>query len=546
MSQQLSDASLREERLGAVLVACLEAADQGRPFEPHEVVARYPEFASELNEFFQDQQDVDRLAGPLRAVAGAGGTVALGAGATVHESSPSQPDPKVGSLGDYEVLGEIARGGMGVVFKARQKSLGRLVALKMVPEGGTPDEVRRFRNEAEMAAGLDHPGIVPVHEVGQHAGQLYFSMKLFEGGSLAQHLDRYRNNPKGAVRLLAAVARAVHHAHQRGILHRDLKPSNILLDAEGQPHVTDFGLAKRVEVDTELTQSGALVGTPSYMAPEQTTGRRGEVTTATDVYGLGAVLYALVTGRPPFRAETVLDTLVLVREAPPEPPRRVNRGVDRDLEAVCLKCLHKDPSRRYSTAEALAEDLGRWLSGEPTLARPAGRLERLGRWARRHRLAVGVAACLLLTLTALAGSAGWVLGDRAARQREAEDKVREALAAVAPGLREGNPYDPALIAAVERAEAQLGGGLLGPELHRQVEQLRQDRQMLTRLDQARQTTAAGSTETGFDFAGADRLYARAFADYGLDLTALESSEAAGRVRASAIATHLVTALDDWA
>src|SRR5260370_19793694 len=219
---------------------------------------------------------------------------------------------------------------MGVVYKARQRSLGRLVALKMIrlDRAAFPAEGRRFRNEAEMAAGLDHPHIVPVYEVAEHAAQLYFSMKLIEGGSLADRLDQYRGDPQAAARLVATVARAVHYAHQRGILHRDLKPGNILLDSAGQPHVTDFGLARRVASDSSLTQSGALVGTPSYMAPEQTSGQRGAVTTAADGYGLGAVLYALLTGGPPFRADTVMDTLLLVREREPVPPSRSNPKVD--------------------------------------------------------------------------------------------------------------------------------------------------------------------------------------------------------------------------
>jgi serine/threonine-protein kinase len=262
--------------------------------------------------------------------------------------------------------------------------------------------VQRFRNEAEVIAQLDHPHILPVYEVGEHDGVHYFSMKLVEGGSLAAHLDAYRADPREAARLVATIARAVHYAHQRGILHRDLKPSNILLDQDGQPHVSDFGLAKRMEADGSLTQTGAIVGTPQYMAPEQTRGCKGAVTTATDVYGLGAVLYALLTGRPPFRGETVLETLEQVRDREPEPPRRINAKVDRDLETICLKCLAKDPVRRYGSAEAVAEDLERWLSGEPVAARPPGWAERVGRWMRRHRsLVLSATAFLLLALVGL-------------------------------------------------------------------------------------------------------------------------------------------------
>ena len=226
-------------------------------------------------------------------------------------------------------------------------------------------------------------------------------MKLIDGGGLDEQLDRFREDLRGVARLLALVARAVHHAHQRGILHRDLKPSNILLDREGQPHVSDFGLAKRIEADASLTQTGAIVGTPQYMAPEQTGGRKGAVTTATDVYGLGAVLYALLTGRPPFRGETVLETLEQVREREPEPPRRINAKMDRDLETVCLKCLRKEPAGRYGSAQELADDLERWLAGKLVRARRAGPGERTLKWMRRRPTLTVLLAVTGLSLVAL-------------------------------------------------------------------------------------------------------------------------------------------------
>ena len=317
-------------------------------------------------------------------------------------------------FGDYEIQKELGRGGMGVVYKARQVSLNRSVALKMIKAGVLADsaELQRFQNEAEAVALLDHAGIVPVYEVGEHDGQRYFSMKLVEGGNLAESLPTFMANPSAAARLMAQTAEAVHHAHMRGILHRDLKPANVLVDAEGHPHVTDFGLAKRVEGDVEMTQSGAILGTPAYMSPEQATGRRGSITTATDVYGLGAILYALLAGQAPFGGDGIIETLDAVRTRPPESPRKLNAHVPRDLETICLKCLEKDPRRRYASAHALADDLDAWQrpeSGRSPRARVGADIKIERAWALVQTPAGALAGLSAATLIAVvAGATGMI------------------------------------------------------------------------------------------------------------------------------------------
>ncbi len=417
----------RERRLDEVLGAYLEALDAGRAPDRRAWLANYPQLAPEIEAFFADRDRVSRWTEPLYRAARPPFTRpdedSPTARAGPDERPPRGPLPDVD---DYQLLGEVGRGAMGVIYKARQKSAGRVVALKMILAGRAAgaEAQQRFRNEAEAAARLDHPNIVPIYDVGECDGRPFFSMKLLEGGSLARRLDDFPRDARAAARLVTVVARAVHHAHERGVLHRDLKPANILLDEAGRPHVTDFGLAKSLGTDSGLTQTGDVLGTPSYMAPEQADGRT--VTTATDVYGLGAVLYALLAGRPPFLSPTVWETLERVRTQDPASFSRLaaaedgsrRRPVPRDLETICLKCLQKEPARRYRSAADLADDLERFLDGRPVLARPVPPWERAAKWARRRP-----AVAALVALVVVVAAAGF--GTALRMWSKAEEALRE-------------------------------------------------------------------------------------------------------------------------
>jgi TolB-like protein/predicted Ser/Thr protein kinase len=311
-------------------------------------------------------------------------------------------------FGDYELLEEIGRGGQGVVYRARQKSLNRTVALKVIglSHWATEAHIKRFRLEAEAAARLNHPCIVPIYEVGERDGACYFSMGLVDGGQLDAVAKREPIPIRHAAELIAKLARTVHYAHERGILHRDIKPGNILLDAKGEPHLTDFGLARLVETESTVTRTLEVLGTPSYMAPEQAVGNNARVTNATDIYGLGAVLYQLLTGHAPFAGGTTYETVRLVLDAEPRQPRLWNPKVNRDLATICLKCLDKDPQRRYSSAFALAEDLERWLKHEPIRARRTGIFTRGRKWVRRNPTSALLVASLI-ALAAVVGAMIW-------------------------------------------------------------------------------------------------------------------------------------------
>jgi tetratricopeptide (TPR) repeat protein/tRNA A-37 threonylcarbamoyl transferase component Bud32 len=464
----------REQRLEQLIADYLVAQDAGISTDRAALVAANPQLDADLRSFFREHDRLARLAAPLRAAAGATtsrelettlcaiGSLSSPSDATIDQGrthGPIDHDANIAAsavpqsssrsrnvryFGDYEIQKELGHGGMGVVYKATQVSLNRPVALKMLRAGMLADdaELRRFQNEAEAVALLDHPCIVSVYEVGEHDGQRYFSMKLVEGGNLAEKLGTFKNDHRAAVNMVIEAAEAVQHAHMRGILHRDLKPANILIDDQAHPHITDFGLAKLMESDVELTTTGAVMGTPAYMSPEQAAGRRGAMTLATDVYGLGAIFYAMLTGNAPFGGESVVDTLDAVRTRPPEGPRKRNAAIPRDLELVCLKCLEKAPADRYPTAGALADDLRRWAAGEPVSVRAAGVVERVAKWARRKPTLAAAYSLGLLTilLSGLGGAAVWqwraaeqarrvaVISEQVAHKSEGEAKLARAAA----------------------------------------------------------------------------------------------------------------------
>jgi serine/threonine protein kinase len=385
-----NDPTISRDSLDGIIAAYMLAIEAGNVPNRQELLDHHPDHADALRAFFADVDRMDRVASPLRVAGGLDETGTL-------DTNGHTALPTVRYFGDYELLEEIARGGMGIVYKARQVSLNRIVALKMILAGSfaSSREVQRFRLEAEAAANLDHPHIVPIYEVGDHEGQQYYAMKFVEVSSLAKHT---RGDLRREVAGLVDVARAVHHAHQRGLLHRDMKPSNVLVDSQGTLLVTDFGLAKRLAAgDRSFTETGHVLGTPKYMAPEQAAGRK-DLTVAADVYSLGVILYERLTGRTPFTGDNALAILRQVGESEPPRPSTFRRGLDGDLETVVLKCLEKEPSRRYRSAEALADDLANWLAGRPISARPMGQFRRAWRWCRRNPAVAGLTTAVAASL----------------------------------------------------------------------------------------------------------------------------------------------------
>lgn len=376
MSDHLDQQSQREQRLAAIVAELTDRLTARDDFDIEALIADHQDLEDDLRGLWAAMLVTDYVA---KSVSQSGEQAQDCDPHRTQQFTPSEAAPFVvtelqrgaSCFGDYELIQELGRGGMGVVYKARQISLQRTVALKMILRGSNASIVEhsRFRSEAEAAARLDHPGVVPIYDVGEVHGQPYFTMKYVEGETLAQRLARGPISGREAASLLAAICDAIHFAHQRGILHRDLKPANILIDAAGHPHVSDFGLAKQVESHDALTLTGAILGTPSYMAPEQAAGRRGTVGPATDVYSIGAILYHMLTGRPPFQAATAVDTVLLVLEQDPLPPRLLNPRADRELEMIALKCLQKPVELRYQNAQDLRDDLQAYLADEPTSAR---------------------------------------------------------------------------------------------------------------------------------------------------------------------------------
>ncbi len=521
----------------------------------------------------QRWQQFARIDADFRALFPEPGAAPEAAGAETPDGGPQQGHEPPGSAREatglteipgHEIQAVLGRGGMGVVYKAWHVRLQRPVALKMLLAGvhAQPEELERFRREAQAVAGLCHANVVQIHEVGDVGGRPYFTMEFVEGGSLAQKIQGVPQPAHQAAALVATLAGAIEAAHQSGVVHRDLKPANILLTADGTPKVTDFGLARRLQDAPGLTLSGAPVGTPSYMAPEQARGDKSAIGPATDVYALGAILYELFTGRPPFRAESATATLQQVMADEPVPPARLNPRVPRDLETICLKCLHKDPRRRYASAAALADDLRRFGRGEPIKARPVGAAERAVRWVRRRPALAGALASGVLLSSALVVTVLWWYGQRTALEAAAV-AYAEADLSESERLRDRGEFQ-ASAAVLRRAKDRLGD-FVPPGLRDRLATAFDNLELVTRLDAIRMeraliqpqgprgaeqilsVTPAPENDPALQGGSAPgRRYEEAFRDAGVGAPGDEPAEVAARVRASPVSGALVAALDDWA
>jgi serine/threonine-protein kinase len=474
-------------------------------------------------------------------------------GGAADRAVPAAPDGELPKISGYQVEALLGHGGMGVVYKALHIGLNRFVALKMLVAGAYVGarERARFHREAEAVATLHHPNIVAVYDVGDHEGCPYFTMELLEGGSLAQALSGTSQPAREAAALVITVAGALQAAHERGIVHRDLKPANILLSAARTPKVADFGLARPFEVvpTPTLTLTGVRIGTPNYMAPEQLAGTRTAIAPTADIYALGAVLYEMLTGRPPFRGETMAETERQLAHDEPVAPSRLNPKVPRDLETICLKCLSKEPHRRYASATALADDLRRFLDARPIQARPVGWGERSWRWCRRNPPAAALLATALAFL-ALATAGGVWLVQQAAQRRVETARLEGRQAEVAKAALE-KAANLEKQGGWTEARAVLDGALTmldtpGPaDLRERLRGARADIETAAELAEIRLSLSATSPRDRTAARAPEHLYADAFRKYGIDLRALEPAEAAARVRHSAIRQTPLAFLYDW-
>jgi serine/threonine-protein kinase len=501
---------------------------------PEEVCASDPELLEEVRACLKDCQGVDLMVRHFFPVTDLPETPPLPPG--LHDSFPNLPG--------YEVLEVLGRGGNGIIYRVRHLKLNRVAALKMLLSGefASPIELARFTREAKAVAALQHPNIVQIFDVGEVEGRPYFTMEFVCGGSLAKKLSGTPQAAKYCASVTETIARAIHAGHAAGIVHRDVKPGNILLAMDGTPKVTDFGLARHFEEGPEVTLGPAKVGTPSYMAPEQVVSKPGTVGPPADVYALGATLYELLTGRPPFRAESAAETERQVLTQEPAAPSRLNAKVPRDLETICLKCLQKEPARRYESAEALADDLKRFSEGRPILARPVGFAERSWRWCRRNPTAAG----FLLTAIALVGLASgggtWLFQQRARHQIELRSDVGATLTQ-AVSLRKGLHFREAR-GLLDQAQQRLGPSE-PVELRAQVQHALDDVRLVERLDKARLQAASVMRGT-YDYVGGERLFTAAFSESGLLHDGEDATVVAERIRKSELREELIGALDDWA